>query len=113
MSGGEAERNQIDSTHIIGSSIEGDKQMRVPQPFHEERPRFTPTTPRKPRDDTISIDTVEHCRYFATNDLAKSHDKKGSLRLHVLWETRASHNFVSRKWLNRCAQLFGTCRVVD
>ena len=106
-------KNQPDSTHILDSSINDNQLVPILQSFHVERQRSKPTVSGESRDDTSSIDTLEHCRYFTTHGLANSPDKKGSLRLHVLWDTGASHNFISRRWLNRYEQLFGTCPVVN
>eukprot|EP00963_Diacronema_lutheri_P010814 scaffold1207_cov371-Pavlova_lutheri.AAC.6 len=113
LSGGQAEQNNPDSTYVMGSSINSEQQIPILQSFHVEHQRVTPTVPVESTGDTNGVDTLEYCRYFTTTGLALPPDKKGSLELHVLWDTGASHNFISRKWLCRYEQLFGPCPVVN
>eukprot|EP00963_Diacronema_lutheri_P008013 scaffold685_cov354-Pavlova_lutheri.AAC.4 len=96
----------------MDSSSQHGQTIHILQSFHVQHQKSTTTAPVAPTGDPNRIDTLEHCRYFTTVGQALSPDGKGSLELQVLWDTGASHNFISKKWLTRYEQQFGICPVV-
>ena len=113
MSGGQAEQSKLDTTHDIDAAIGKDQLVPTLQSFHVQRQPMTRTVTGPPASDITHIDTLEHCRYFITNGQATPPDEKKFMELQVLWDTGASHNFISKTWLDRYEKQFGTCPVVS